>query len=91
MRNCRVSTLGCTFSRAVNQEYPRKCVYCGEVQEEDPKKALSINEEWNQYFYFRGKQLVCGVRLYECDSDWQEDHPGFTFVKKINHIVEVIK
>jgi hypothetical protein len=52
-RLCKVA--GCTYSRAINQEYPRKCVYCGlsEVREEAPSPFEL--DEWEHSHSIRGK------------------------------------
>lgn len=84
---------GHTFSRAMNQPQPRRCVYCGTQEAATLKPEKEVDTEiWYQYFYFNGRDLVCGVRLYKTDEAWRASHYGMVdYVKRIAHEIEVRK
>jgi len=36
----------CTYSRTINQEYPRKCVHCGKVEALEQPTVAELNDEY---------------------------------------------
>lgn len=36
----------CTYSRTINQEYPRKCIHCGEVEALEQPSVAQLNNEY---------------------------------------------
>jgi len=41
--------LGCIYSRAINQEYPRKCLECGQPETPIREPATQPLFTWNQF------------------------------------------
>lgn len=88
MSECKNNNFGHRYSRAMNQEYPRKCINCNQPESVN-NMARETEEVLNQYIYFNGRDFVCGVRLYKSDEEWKKSHPGLTYIKKIEHEIKV--
>jgi hypothetical protein len=74
----------CTYSRAMNQEYPRKCIHCGKVEaleqpaqtyeqgfEDGYDNAVKLGKYLNQ-----AQEPVVWVRTKNGEIDWDDDCLG---------------